>query len=419
MRSEIVNESAPQQKQNGFTYDPFSLEAMTHPKRFYPTLREEYPAYYMADYDAFAISRYADVWDGFLDSKNFSEAEGQIYSRDLLREHHRGNPPAPRLDPLDIFNHLDGALHTRFRQVMAPSLLKPSVNRMEPDITALVQDRLKLLLAQGEFDLNHDFASYVSAGATCLVLGIPLTEVPNVIRLVNAGMAREPNQPGFTEQGMAAIGELFGLVMSIVAGRRAGNSEGNVLIDALLTAEFMERQLTDFEIAQNLVSILVGGSESVPKVFAGGLLELWKRPEQLAEAAKEPANAVPTFEEMLRFSAPAQWFGRTVKNGRDLAGVTLEPGQRVLLLIAAANRDPREFENPDEFIWNRKAKRMLSFGIGPHFCIGIHLARLEGQIMLREFLAAVPKFEIDEAGGNWAVSEFQIGWTRLGVRITG
>jgi cytochrome P450 len=270
----------------------------------------------------------------------------------------------------------------------------------------------------GSLDLNHDFASYVSAGAICLVLGIPLSEVPNVIRLVNAIMAREPNQPGFTEQGLASVGELFGLVTEIVARRRAGAGAGIVMIDGMLNAELLGRKLTDFEITQNLISILVGGSETLPKIFAGGLLELWKRPEQLAEVAKEPANADIAFEEMLRFSAPAQWFGRTVKTSRELAGVTLEPGQRVLLIIAAANRDPREFENPDAFIWNRQARRMLSFGIGPHFCIGIHLARLEGQIMLREFLAAVPKFEIDEAAGNWAVSEFQIGWTRLPVRLT-
>jgi len=286
----MKQQSLSHQEIPGFSYDPFSLDAMTNPKRFYPTLREEYPAYYLADYDTWAISRYADVWDGFWDSKNFSEAEGQIFSREQLREHHRGNPPAPRLDPLDIFNHLDAPLHTRFRQVMAPSLLKPRVNRMEPDITALVRDRLKLLLAQGEFDLNGDFASYVSAGATCLVLGVPLSEVPNVIRLVNAGMAREPNQSGFTEQGMAAIGELLGLVIQVVAARRAGKGEGSVLIDALLAAEFMDRQLTDFEIAQNLVSILVGGSETVPKVFAGGLLELWKRSDQLAQVAADPAQ---------------------------------------------------------------------------------------------------------------------------------
>jgi len=404
--------------QNGFSYDPFSLAAMTDPHSLYPILREAYPAYYMPEYDSFAITRYADVWEGYLDSKNFSEAEGQIFSREQLRQHHRGDPPEPRLDPLDIFNNLDGAVHTRLKQVMSPALLKPSVRRMEPAITALVQERLKLLHELGSLDLNHDFASYVSAGAICLVLGIPLSEVPNVIRLVNAIMAREPNQPGFTEQGLASVGELFGLVTEIVARRRAGGGAGIVMIDGMLNAELLGRKLTDFEITQNLISILVGGSETLPKIFAGGLLELWKRPEQLAEVAKEPANADIAFEEMLRFSAPAQWFGRTVKTSRELAGVTLGPGQRVLLIIAAANRDPREFENPDAFIWNRQARRMLSFGIGPHFCIGIHLARLEGQIMLREFLAAVPKFEINVAAGNWAVSEFQIGWTRLPVRLT-
>jgi cytochrome P450 len=185
----------------------------------------------------------------------------------------------------------------------------------------------------------------------------------------------------------------------------------------MLAADVTGRPLTDMEISQNLVSLVVGGAETLPKIFAGGLLELSRYPDQLAEVAAEPANANAAFEEMLRYSAPAQWFGRTVKTERGLAGVTLEPGQRVILLIAAANRDRREFEAPDAFIWNRKARRMLSFGIGPHFCIGIHLARLEGQIMLREFLAAFPKFEIDEAAGSWAVSEFQIGWTKLPVRI--
>ena len=401
-----------------FSYDPFSHEAMTAPEPLYRTLREAHPAYYLPDYDAWAISRYADVWDGFWDAEHFSEAEGQIFSRDQLRIHHRGDPPAPRLEPMDIFNHLDPPLHTRFRQAMAPSLLKLSVARMEPDITRLVNERLDVLLDQGAFDLNADFASYVSAGATCLVEGIPLSEVPNVIRLVNALMAREADQPGFTEQGRLAGDELNGLLMEIVGRRRAGRGESNRLIDALLAADFAGRPLSDREIAGNLASILVGGSETVPKVFSGGLLELWKRPEQLAEVAADPAHAIPAFEEMLRYRAPAQWFGRTVKIGRELAGAWLEPGQRVILLIAAANRDHREFENPDAFVWNRKARRMLSFGIGPHFCIGIHIARLEGQVMLREFLRAAPKFEIDEAAGHWAVSEFQIGWTQLPVRIT-
>jgi cytochrome P450 len=399
-----------------FAYDPFSLEAMTRPADFYKVLREDYPAYYMPEYDSWAISRYQDVWDGFLDAEHFTEAEGQIFSREQLLVHHRGDPPSPRLDPVDIFNNLDPPHHTRLRHAMTP-LLKGNVGRMEADILRLTRDRLALLRDQAEFDLNGDFAAYVSAGAICLILGIPLAEVPRVIHLVNATMAREPNQAGFTEQGMVAAGELFGIVGEIVAARRAGNGPENHLIDKMLAADVTGRPLTDFEISHNLVSLVVGGSETLPKIFAGGLLELSKHPDQLAEVAAEPANANTAFEEMLRYCAPAQWFGRTVKTGRGLAGAELEPGQRVILLIAAANRDRREFENPDAFICNRRARRMLSFGIGPHFCIGIHLARLEGQIMLREFLATFPNFEIDEQGGSWAVSEFQIGWTRLPVRI--
>jgi cytochrome P450 len=400
-----------------FAYDPFSLEAMTRPADFYQVLREDYPAYYMPEYDSWAISRYQDVWDGFLDAEHFTEAEGQIFSREQLRVHHRGDPPAPRLDPVDIFNNLDPPQHTRLRHAMTPPLLKGNVGRMAADIIRLTRDRLAVLRDTAGFDLNGDFASHISAGAICLLLGIPLPEVPRVIHLVNATMAREPNQAGFTEQGMVAAGQLFGIVGEIVAARRAGNGPENRLIDGMLAADVTGRPLTDMEISQNLVSLVVGGAETLPKIFAGGLLELSRYPDQLAEVAAEPANANAAFEEMLRYSAPAQWFGRTVKTERGLAGVTLEPGQRVILLIAAANRDRREFEAPDAFIWNRKARRMLSFGIGPHFCIGIHLARLEGQIMLREFLAAFPKFEIDEAAGSWAVSEFQIGWTKLPVRI--
>ena len=400
-----------------FTYDPFSLEAMTHPEDLYKILREDHPAYYIPEYDSFAISRYADVWDGFLDAQHFSESEGQIFSRAQLQVHHRGNPPAPRLDPVDIFNNLDPPHHTRLRHAITPPLLKGNVGRMEADIIRLTRARLADLRDTGEFDLNGDFASHVSAGAICLLLGIPISEVPRVIHLVNATMAREPNQAGFTEQGMMAAGALFGIVAEIVAARRAGNGAENRVVDGMLAANVTGRPLTDMEISQNLVALVVGGSETLPKIFAGGLFELSKHPDQLAEVAADPANANAAFEEMLRYNAPAQWFGRTVKIARELAGAKLEPGQRVILLIAAANRDRREFENPDAFIWNRKARRMLSFGIGPHFCIGIHLARLEGQILLREFLAAFPKFEIDAQAGSWAVSEFQIGWTRLPVRV--
>lgn len=402
-----------------FRYDPFSVEAMRDPQRFYPTLRDSHPAYFLAEYDAYAISRYADVWDGFLDGEHFSEAEGQLFSRAQLLTHHRGDPPKPKLDPVDMFTSLDSPIHTHFRRVMAPPFTKPSIAQLEQQLTVMVGDRLRALLPRGGFDLNMDFGSFVSVAATSMVLGLPLSETSAMVSLVNRLVAREPDRPGRTEDGTLALNELIAVLRDVVAQRRVGRGAENGFVDALIAADFVGRPLTDTEIAIDLLAILVGGTETVPKVFAGGLLELSKRPDQLAAVAAEPvARSKPAFEEMLRYSAPAQWFGRTVKRRHERAGVVLEPGQRVILLIAAANRDPREFDDPDAFIWDRQARRMLSFGVGPHFCIGAHLARLEGQIMLREFLSQVPRFTIDPAAGEWAVSEFQVGWTALPVRLT-
>jgi cytochrome P450 len=406
------------QLQPSFRYDPFSVEAMRDPQSFYPTLRERHPAYFLPQYDAYAISRFADVWDGFLDGEHFSEAEGQIFAREQLLVHHRGAPPAPRLDPVDMFNYLDPPVHTRFRKVMNPPFAKPKIGELAAQITAMVRARLDEVLPTGRFDLNGDFGSFISIAATALVLRLPVADTRRMVSMVNRLVARDPDKPGRTADGDAARIELMRFFGEAVARRRVGAGPDSPFLDAMIAADVVGRPLTDDEIAIDLMSILVGGTETVPKIVAGGLLELWRRPDQLAAVMADPvANAAPAFEEMLRYNAPAQWFGRTVKKRRELAGVTLEPGQRVILLIAAANRDPREFEAADAFLWNRAHRRMLSFGVGPHFCIGVHLARLEGQIMVRELLSRVRRFSIEPEAGQWPVSEFQVGWTSLPIQI--
>ena len=415
----MTNTDTGTRTEQAFSYDPYSVEAMRAPQDFYPILREHHPAYFMPQYDAYAISRYADVWDAFMDSTHFSEAEGQVFARAQLLVHHRGNPPLPKLDePKSMFLFTDPPVHNRFRRALAAPFLKGSVARLEPVVTRLVRDRLAELLPRGSFDLNADFGSYISVAATAIVMGLPLEEAPRIVDLVNRMVARAPGKPGPTPEGIEARGELMALLEHAVALRRRGAGEPSAVIDPLLGDGPLGRPLTDTEVATDLLAIVVGGTETVPKVFAGGLLELSRHPDQLAAVRADPAaNATPAFEEMLRTSAPAQWFGRTAKAPVEVAGVTVEPGQRVLLLIAAANRDPREFDDPEAFVWNRKARRMLSFGVGPHFCIGIHLARLEGQVMLRELLPALDRFTIHPEEGEWPVSEFQIGWTKLPIRF--
>jgi cytochrome P450 len=398
-----------------FRFDPFSDVAMRDPQPLYQVLRDEHPAYYIPEYDTWVFTRFKDVWNGYMDSEHFSEAEGMLFTRQQLLTHHRGNPPEPVLEPAKaMFLFLDPPIHTRHRQATAAPFLKGSIARREVEITDLVRDRLALLLPRCTFDLNADFASHVAVTMVCRVLGVEPDDPEAVARAVNVTVGVPPDGPGVAE-GRALI---YSLLLETVKRRRAGRGPDSPVIDALLHRDTIGRPLSDEEIATDLNGILVGGTETLPKIVAGGLLELARHPDQLAEVrAAFPGSVVPAFEEMLRFCAPAQWFGRTVKKKVTLGGVNLEPGQRVILNIASANRDPREFDQPDAFIWNRKVRRLLSFGVGPHFCIGIHLARLEGQVMLREFLRAVKSYTVHPEHGNWPVSQFQIGWTSLPVTI--
>lgn len=401
-----------------FHYDPFSPQAMREPHSLYPALREEHPAYYIPEYDTYVFSRYDDVWNGFMDAQNFSEAEGQLFTREDLLVHHRGNPPQPRIEPEKaMFLWLDPPVQTKFRQALAAPFLKGNIRKLEELITQITRARLAELLPRGRFDLNMELASHVSASVVMHVMGMNLGDPVGIAEKIGQLVARDPDRPGMTPAGAVAREELHAKLRAEVARRRAGVGPDSFVIDALIHGDMIGRPLTDAEIAVDLMSLLVGGTETLPKIFAGGLLELSRHPHQLAEVAADPANATPAFEEMLRYNAPAQWFGRTVKQPVTLGGVDLEPGQRVILLLASANRDDREFGDGDAFRWNRKARRMISFGVGPHFCIGIHLARLEGQVLLREFLSAVPEFTIEPENGSWAESEFQVGWTSLPVRV--
>ncbi len=400
-----------------FSYDPFSQEAMRAPQPLYPALRDNHPAYFMPQYDSWVFSRFEDVWNGLMDRENFSESEGMVFTREKLLVHHRGNPPPHQIDPVKAsFLFLDPPIHTRFRQVLAGPFLKGNIAKREAEITQVTRARLQELLPLGRFDLNSDFASYVSIVMVCRVLGLQLDDPFKIAEAVNRLVARDP-APGSQPIELAAI-TVREFLHGEITRRRQGKGPPSPAIDALIERDTIGRALTDEEIAADLNGILVGGTETLPKIVSAGLLELASRPDQLAEVrANMPESIVPAFEEMLRYNAPAQWFGRTVVNPITLGGADLLPGQRVILLLASANRDPREFDDPDAFIWNRKVRRLISFGMGPHFCIGIHLARLEGQVILREFLNAVQEYSVHPELGHWPVSEFQIGWTCLPVTV--
>ncbi len=398
-----------------FRYDPFSIEAMTDPLPLYSVLRKLRGPYRLERYHAWALSRFADVWEVFTDLENFSIFEGPIFDVNVIASgYHDAGPPRPQLDPMPGFASLDPPLHSQLRQALSGPLRPRTVSLLENDVRKLARRHLDELIPKGHFDVRGEYAGPVSAGVMCLIIGLPAESASSVQELATASLRRAAGRPGLTEEGLRARAELDALLAEVVRSRRgAADNASHGIIDRMLATRFDNRLLTDEEIVTQIRAIVSGGIETVPKVVAAGLVELWNHPEQRVQIGSDPGHCATAFEEMVRFGGPLQWVGRTLLRDRVVAGTSMTAGERVVLLIASANRDEREFADPDEFRWDRPMTRHLGFGQGHHYCIGAHVARLEGRVLLEELLARVPEYEVDAAQLDRTPSEFQVGLVQL------
>jgi len=281
----------------------------------------------------------------------------------------------------------------------------------------LANERLDELLPRGAFDLTQEYGGIVAASVVCEILGLPVDLAPEVLATVNAGSLAQPGSG--VEVANARPGYLEYLI-PIVQRRRADQSDGEqTIVDNLIDYRLPDGSaFNDIEAATQMLGAFIGGTETVPKIVAHGLWELGKRADQLAAVRADlDANVPVAREEMIRYCAPAQWFARTVRRPFTIHGTTIEPGQRIITLLASANRDEREYANPDDFVWNRPIERLLAFGRGQHFCLGVHLARLEIAIMVTEWLKRVDDWRIDTAAASRPPSSFQWGWNNIPVEV--
>jgi cytochrome P450 len=401
-----------------FTYDPFDAQVMANPLPYYRILREHYPAYYMPRWDTFALSRFEDIWRVLeVNDGTFVASEGTLPAAAVLAKHNSGPVADPPLHPLPFHAVFDADLYGEIRRAHSQPLRPRAVTGLENRIRALANDRLDLLLPQGSFDLTQDYGGIVVASIVCELLGIPTDLAKQVLAAVNAGSLAEPGVG--VEVAQARPNYLEYLIPSVK--RRRADPSGNALpvVDGLLGYRLPDgTALSDVEAATQMLCIFIGGTETVPKIVAHGLWELSQRPDQLAAVRADAVANVPVArEEMIRFCAPAQWFARTARKPFTIHDETIQPGQRVITLLASANRDEREYEEPDEFVWNRPIRRSLAFGRGQHFCIGYHLARLEIDVLLAEWLRRVPEYAIQTQDATRLPSSFQWGWNKIPVEV--
>jgi cytochrome P450 len=296
--------------------------------------------------------------------------------------------------------------------------LRPkSVAHFADRIRTLANERLDELLPRGTFDLTQEYGGIVAASVVCELVGLPVDLAPDVLATVNAGSLAQPGSG--VEVANARPGYLEYLI-PIVQRRRAEATNGELPIaDNLIAYRLPDGSaFTDMEAAVQMLGVFIGGTETVPKIVAHGLWELGNWPDQIAAVRVDPDVNVPVArEEMIRYCAPAQWFARTVRKPFTIDGTTIEPGQRIITLLGSANRDEREYSDPDKFIWNRPIERLLAFGRGQHFCLGVHLARLEITIMVTEWLKRVPEWHVVQEAASRPPSSFQWGWNNIPVQV--
>jgi cytochrome P450 len=378
-------------------YDPFDYALQDDPWPTYEALREHAPLYRNEELDFWALSRHGDVARAWRDSGLYSNAQGPSVEE-----------WSPRAYEEMSFIAMDPPRHTQMRGLVSRYFAPGQIAALEPSVRRLARTRLSPLLEQGTFDLVGDFAASIPVDVISELIGVPQADRERVQGLSKQIMYRADGVPAVSSDMRSALDELSDYYLGLVGERRRRPADD--LISVVATAE-----ITDKEAVAVLLLLSVAGNETTPRLVASAWHAAWKHPGQRAAAFAEPSRWV---EETLRYDGPSQLSARHVNADVTLYGVVMPAGSRLLLLPAAANRDPRVFADPDRFDVTRDTSRALAFGTGPHFCLGAAVARLEARVMLEELAANVrTDFDIDLAAARRARNPNVRGYATLPTTV--
>lgn len=404
-----------------FAYDPYAPDVLQNPLPYYRELLANHPGYYVEKYDMFVFTRFQDILDvlGVTEDNTFVGSESTLPMPANILHKNQGAPPFAPTNPMGPGIMLASPEYEEMRLAHIKPLRPKAVAAIQEMTRELCLERLRELLPRGKFEIMGEYCGLVSAAIVCHLFGIPKSDAPAVLGAINDLASYSDDKEGVDTPGMFKFLKSF-IVPAIERRRKAGADGEVAMIDGLINHRVKSdgRALTDDEIADQLVCSFVAATETPPKPTSQGLLELWRNPDQLAEVRKDLDTNIPIVtEEILRLCITNQFGIRTAHKDVEVAGVKIKAGQRVLAGIYAGLRDPREFDQPEKFIWNREIKRVMTFGYGQHHCIGNNLARMEVRVMLRTFLEHVQDFEFAMDEAEHAASYFHWGWVKLPVVI--
>lgn len=367
-------------------FSPYDYEFHEDPYPTYARLRSEAPLYRNDELDFYALSRHEDVAEAFRDNERFSTAMGVSL-----------DPTAygPHAYKTMSFLAMDDPRHNQLRRLVNKGFTPRRVNALAARISELTDEYWGECLEKKDIDFVDDFAGKLPMDVISELMGVPEADRAELRRLADTVMHREEGSTDVPHEAAVAALDLITYYQGMVAERRENRTDD--LTSALLDAEVDGDRLSEDEILSFLFLMVVAGNETTTKLLANAMYWGHRNPEEMAKVYEDPEKVKEWVEETLRYDTSSQMVLRTTLADVDIAGGTIPKDSKVLLLIGSANRDDRVFpEHVDQYrIGRDSSDGLMSFGVGTHFCLGAHLARLEANIALKKIVETTRGFTVD------------------------
>ena len=398
-------------------WHPEDPATLADPYPIFSRLRDEDPCHWSPRLKSWVLTRYDDVKAVCLDRERLSS--------DRLRPFFASMPPPQAAQIADIIRYLsqwmvfkDPPDHTRLRRLTSRVFHAKSMQAMRPQVEDIATWLLDRLDGRTEFDFIADFAGPLPCLVIMAMLGVDRDELARVKRMSDdmalfIGSSR--TSPEKYDTAEAATHEMAGFFRELIAERRLA-PRADLLSELVHLQDDDGDRLTEDELVATCILLLFAGHETTTNHIANGMLALMRFPGQMERLRADPSLANAAVEELLRYDGPSGAQVRIVSQEHQLHGKTLQAGQRVFIMLNAANRDPRAYTDPDRLDLDRDGPAHLSFGFGLHICLGFPLARTEGQVAFPAVLARYPHLEPAAPSPEWINSLVFRGMTALPVR---
>jgi cytochrome P450 len=298
---------------------------------------------------------------------------------------------------------MDAPEHTRLRKLLNKGFAPAAVEGLRPQIEAIVDGMLKPFERGSTVELMQEFANPMPVRIISEMLGVPQELHDTFVNWSRAIAVFRGNPERTVEQARAAQDALIAMTdffREAVAERR--RNKGNDLISLLIDIEEDGEVLTEEELYAQCIALLFAGHETTRNLIGNGMYTLLKHPQETAELREKPEMIRSAVEEILRYESPVQFTARVLKEDIEVCGQRIPKRWSILCMLGAANRDPKQFKEPNQLNLNRLNNQHLAFSAGPHFCIGNQLARLEGQIALLNLVQRFPEMRLTGRPPEWA-----------------